>query len=89
MGTAGSRRSKHKLGAERGRLEIVGDCGSIDGNRFGGNFSPLNFATAPLVLGWEDVDYGQVGEGGAVLYGLDPGYISSSHQEHNRPGPVA
>ena len=41
----------------------------------------------PLVLGWEEVEHGQSGEGGEVPDGLYPGGGPPYLQERFRPGP--
>ena len=70
-------------------MERGGDSGSVDVGGIGGHIGPFPPVTAPLVLGWEEVEHGQVGEGGTVPDGLHPGDRSLSLQERGCPGPTA
>ena len=60
-----------------------------DNGEIGRHVEPLPPATAPMVLGWEDVEHGAVGKVGAVLDGLHPEDILSSIQENIHTGSTA
>ena len=55
-----------------GRLEGGVNCGSANYGRARGHVSPLPTATAPMVLGRENIEHGLSGEGGEVPDGLHP-----------------
>ena len=66
IGVAGGGGLKQQPGQTIGISEVGGDHGSAGGDGVIRHAEPLPTAMAPMVPGWEEVDHGPVGEGGAV-----------------------
>ena len=76
----GGGRFKRRLGSTCGIKDGGVDCCGFDGGGIRRYVGALPVVTTPLVSRQEDVEHGQVGEGVAVLDGLNTGDISSSLQ---------